>query len=36
VLIVYFGVFPGATMELARSSVSGLFVSGPALIGLAP
>jgi NADH-quinone oxidoreductase subunit N len=36
ILIVYLGVFPGATMELARSSVSGLSAVGPDLIGLAP
>jgi len=36
VLIVYLGVFPGATMEFARSSVSGLSAVGPDLIGLAP
>ena len=35
VLIVYLGVFPGATLELARSSVSGLSAVGPELIGLA-
>jgi NADH-quinone oxidoreductase subunit N len=36
VLIVYFGVFPGVTMEWVRSSVSGLSLVGPGLIGLAP
>ena len=36
VLIVYLGVFPGATLELARSSVGGLSAVGPELIGLAP
>jgi len=36
VLIVYLGVFPGATLELARSSVSGLSAVGPGLIGLVP
>jgi NADH-quinone oxidoreductase subunit N len=36
ILIVYLGIFPGATMEVARSSVSGLSVVGPASIGLAP
>ncbi len=36
ILIVYLGVFPGATLELARSSVSGLSAAGPDLIGLAP
>ena len=36
ILIVYLGVFPGATMELARSSVTGLLDVGPGLIGLAP
>ena len=35
VLIVYLGIFPGATMELARSSVSGFSAVGPELIGLA-
>ena len=36
ILIVYLGVFPGTTMELARSSVSGLSAVGPDLIGLTP
>ncbi len=36
VLIVYLGVFPGATMEFARSSVSGLSTVSPELIGLVP
>ncbi len=36
VLIVYLGVFPGASMELARSSVEGMSGVGPGLIGLAP
>ena len=36
VLIVYLGIFPGATLELARSSVSGLSAVGPGLIGLGP
>ncbi len=36
VLIVYLGVFPGATLELARSSVSGLSAVGPELIGVGP
>ena len=36
ILIVYLGVFPGATMEFARSSVTGLLDVGPGLIGLAP
>jgi len=36
ILILYLGVFPGATMELARSSVTGLSAVGPDLIGLAP
>ena len=36
ILIVYLGVFPGATMELARSSVTGLLDVGPGPIGLAP
>ena len=36
VLILYLGIFPGATLELARSSVSGLFAVGPELIGLLP
>jgi NADH-quinone oxidoreductase subunit N len=36
VLIVYLGVFPGATLELARSSVSGLSAVGPELIGVVP
>ena len=35
-LIMYLGVFPGATLELARSSVSGLSAAGPGLIGLGP
>ena len=35
ILIVYLGVFPGATMDLARSSVSGLSAVSPDLIGLA-
>ena len=36
ILILYLGVFPGATMDLARSSVAGLPSVGPALFGLAP
>jgi NADH-quinone oxidoreductase subunit N len=36
ILILYLGVFPGATMDLARSSVAGLSSVGPALFGLAP
>ncbi len=36
VLIVYLGVFPGATLEFARSSVGGLSGVGPELIGLTP
>ena len=36
VLIVYLGVFPGATLELARSSVGALSAVGPGAIGLAP
>ena len=36
VLIMYLGIFPGAALELARSSVSGLSAAGPALIGLVP
>ncbi len=36
VLIVYLGIFPGATLELARSSVGGLSAVGTELIGLAP
>ena len=36
VLIVYLGIFPGATLEFARSSVSGLSAVGPELIGLLP
>ncbi len=36
ILIVYLGVFPGATMDLARSSVSGLSAAGPEFIGVAP
>ena len=36
ILILYLGVFPGATMELARSSVTALSAVGPGLIGLAP
>ena len=36
VLIVYLGVFPGATMEFARSSVSGLSAAGPEILGLVP
>ena len=34
VLILYLGVFPGATLELARSSVGALSAVGPGLIGL--
>jgi len=34
VLIVYLGVLPGAALEWARSSVSGLSAVGPELIGL--
>ena len=36
ILILYLGVFPGTTMELARSSVTALSAVGPGLIGLAP
>ena len=37
VLIMYLGIFPGAALELARSSVSGAVRrAGPALIGLVP
>jgi NADH-quinone oxidoreductase subunit N len=36
ILIVYLGVFPGATMELARASVIGPASLGSELIGLAP
>jgi len=36
VLIVYLGIFPGATLELARSSVGGLSAVGTELIGLTP
>jgi NADH-quinone oxidoreductase subunit N len=36
VLILYLGVFPGATLALARSSVSVLSALGPELIGLVP
>ena len=36
ILIVYLGVLPGGTMDLARSSVSGLSTVGPELIGVAP
>ncbi len=36
VLIVYLGILPGATMDLARSSVSGFSAVSPGLIGLAP
>jgi len=36
ILIVYLGIFPGVTMDLARSSVSGLSAVGPELIGQAP
>ena len=36
ILIVYLGVFPGATMDLARSSVRGLSAVSPDLIGLVP
>ena len=36
VLIVYLGVFPGATLDLARSSVGALSAVGPGSIGLAP
>jgi len=34
ILIIYLGIFPGATMEFARSSVSALSAAGPELIGL--
>ena len=36
VLILYLGIFPGATLELARSSVSLISALGPELIGLVP
>ena len=36
ILIVYLGIFPGVTMDLARSSVSELSAVGPELIGQAP
>ena len=36
VLIVYLGIFPGAAMELARSSVEGPSLVDSGLIGLAP
>ena len=36
ILIVYLGILPGATMELARSGVSALSPEGPELIGLVP
>ncbi|MGD2071225.1 MAG: NADH-quinone oxidoreductase subunit N [Gemmatimonadota bacterium] len=36
VLILYMGVFPGATMELARSSVEGLSGVGFGLLGMLP
>ena len=36
VLIVYLGIFPGATLELAQSSVGGLSAVGPELIGSGP
>ena len=35
ILIVYLGIFPGVTMDLARASVSGLSSVGPDLIGQA-
>ena len=35
-LILYLGVFPGATLEFARSSVAGLSAAGSNLIGLTP
>jgi NADH-quinone oxidoreductase subunit N len=34
ILIIYLGIFPGAPMEFARSSVSALSAAGPELIGL--
>jgi NADH-quinone oxidoreductase subunit N len=36
VIILYTGVFPGATMELARASVEGLSGVGLGLVGIAP
>jgi hypothetical protein len=35
-LIVFLGIFPGWTLEFARSSVSGLSTVAPDLIGLIP
>ncbi len=36
VLIVYLGGFPGATLDLARSSVGALTAAGSGLVGLGP
>ena len=36
VLVLYLGVFPGSTVEFARSSVQGLSAVGQGLVGLAP
>ena len=36
ILIVYLGIFPGATMDFARSGVSALSAASPESIGLAP
>ena len=35
-LVLYLGIFPGETLELARASVQGLQLLGGDLIGMAP
>ena len=36
VLVVYLGIFPGGTIDFARSSVEGLSAGGQGLVSLAP
>ena len=36
VLVVYLGIFPGSTIDFARSSVEGLSAGGQGLVSLVP